>query len=234
MLLPFEFFAWRNRDYAEANRNCFEGGGRGLALDAEIAKLAELPRIHPNYRPEYREALQTIAEPEKRSLYEVCGAIAHGLHGLSDCHHSSFRWIEGWVHGIGTGRLDIPSRRAGTERERLARLLFGYALALDKWLLGKPMQFLLLDLGHVDLGFDPKDGILRVYAYLGEQRTPLKECLAACLWHTLCYHRLGGNAAGLLESRHKHLAERSASLGVSVRDWIDAELAAGGKGRAET
>jgi len=27
------------------------------------------------------------------------------------------------------------------------------------------MQFLLLDLGHLDLGFDPKSEIVRVYAY---------------------------------------------------------------------
>jgi hypothetical protein len=71
------------------------------------------------------------------------------------------------------------------ERERLGRLLFGYVLGLDQWLKGTPMQFLLLDLGHVDLGFDPKNEILRVYAYLGEERTALKEWLAACLWYLM-------------------------------------------------
>ncbi len=39
----------------------------------------------------------------------------------------------------------------GIERARLSRLLFGYVLGLDKWLAGVPMQFLLLDLGYVDL-----------------------------------------------------------------------------------
>ena len=48
-------------------------------------------------------------------------------------------------------------------------MLFGYALGLDKWLMRVPMQFLLLDLGHVDLGFDARNNILRVYACLGEE-----------------------------------------------------------------
>jgi len=58
-------------------------------------------------------------------------------------------------------------------------------------LLGIPLQFVLLDLGHIDVRFDPKNEILRVYAYLGEERTPVKEWLAACLWHNLC-HNLHG------------------------------------------
>jgi hypothetical protein len=134
--------------------------------------------------------------------------------------------------------LHPPTRKAGTERERLGCLLFGYALALDKWLVGKPMPFVLLDLGHIDLGFDPKNEIVRVYAYLGDEKTPVKEWLVACLWHTLCYHRLGGNAAGLLEHRHRPLVERVADAGISVREWMDSRLgreaeADSGAGRTE-
>ena len=116
---------------------------------------------------------------------------------MSDCHHNTFRHIEKWIHGIGTGLWDIPTRKPGTERERVGRLLFGYVLGIDKWLMGKPMQFLLLDLGHMDLGFDPRNEIIRVYANLGDKRTAVKQWLAACIWYTLCYHPLDGNPAGL-------------------------------------
>ena len=106
-------------------------------------------------------------------MYEVCGAIASGVYTLSDCHHNTFRYIEGWIHGVGRGRPGIPTHKAGSDGERLGRLLFGYVLGLDRWLLGVPMQFLLLDLGHIDLGFDPKNEVLRTYAYLGDERTPV-------------------------------------------------------------
>lgn len=219
MLLPFEFFTKRNPHYEAVNRACFEEGGRGAELDAEISALAGLPRIYPDYLGKYHENLNTISDPEKQEMYRVCCHIAHGLHGVSDCHHSSFRWIENWIHGIGAGKLGIPTRKAGTERERLAGLLFGYILGLDKWLLGKPMQFLLLDLGHVDLGFDPKNEILRVYAYLGEEKTPVKEWLAACLWHNLAG---GGSPRGLVI--HESLLERAREVGISVREWMDSVL----------
>lgn len=219
ILLPFEFFTKRNPDYKAVNRNCFEEGGRGAQLDAEISALAGLPKIYPNYLSKYRENVSTISDPRKRELYKICGMIAHGLHGLSDCHHSSFRWIENWIHGIGTGKWGIPTRKAGKERERLGRLLFGYVLGLDKWLLGIPMQFVLLDLGHIDLGFDPKNEILRVYAYLSEERTPVKEWLAACLWYNLSHNRHGG-----LEPFHKELVERASQVDLSLREWIDSVL----------
>lgn len=222
MLLPFEFFAKRTDDYAAVNSNCFEEGGRGFEIDDAISGLAGLPKIHPNHKKEFRENLETITDAQKQKLYKLCGALAHGLHGLSDCHHSAFRWIEGWIHGIGQGTLDIPTRKAGAERERLGRLLFGYALGLDKWLLGVPMQFLLLDLGHVDLGSDPKNEILRVYAYLGGERSPTKEWLAACLWRTLTH-----NMGGLLNSgAHDALIGRAAQAGVSAREWMDSALRA--------
>ena len=222
MLLPFEFFTKRNDDYPAVNRNCFEEGGRGFEIDDEVSRLAGLPRIHPDSGGEFRENLSTIADPEKQDLYRLCGAVAHGLHGLSDCHHSAFRWIESWIHGIGRATLNVPTRTAGAERERLGRLLFGYALGLDRWLLRVPMQFLLLDLGHVDLGFDPKNEIVRVNAYLADEHTPVREWLGACMWRTLT-HNMGGL---LNSSAHSPLVERAARAGVRVREWMDSVLPA--------
>lgn len=223
-LLPFEFFtkatlsAWTDDTiqlYEAIMQNCFGEGGRGAQLDAEIAELAGLPKIQPYYKGD----LDFIEDEQKRDLYKLCGYIAHGLHTLCDCHHSSFRWIETWIHGIGTGRVDIPTRKVGTEQARLARLLFGYTLALDKWLMGKPMQFVLLDLGHVDLGFDPRNEILRVYAYLGEVKTSVKEWLAACLWYGLAG---GGNPRGIVIQ--ESLLEHARQLGITTREWMDSVL----------
>ncbi|MBT9438858.1 MAG: hypothetical protein GAS50_06665, partial [Desulfobacterales bacterium] len=165
-----------------------EEGGRGACLDAEISKKANLPQIYPLWNPKFQENLESLKNPQKKELYRTCCAIASGIYTLSDCHHNTFRFIEKWIHGIGTGKSSIPTRKAGTERERMGHLLFGYVLGLDKWLVGVPMQFLLLDLGHLDIGFEVKNEILRVYAYLGEKRTPVKEWLAACLWHNLTYN----------------------------------------------
>jgi len=204
-------------------KELFGEGGWGAALDKKISKKAALPRIHPKWKPEYQENLESLEDSRKKELYKTCCAIASGVHTLSDCHHNTFRYIESWIHGIGTGRLNIPTRREGTERERLGRLLFGYVLGLDKWLLGLPMQFLLLDLGHIDLGFDPKNEVLRVYTYLGEERTPVKEWLVACLWHNLMYSYMdANNPAGLV--RHKNLLECAKEMGVSVREWIESVL----------
>jgi hypothetical protein len=204
-------------------KELFEEGGQGANLDIEISKKAALPRVYPKWKPEYQENLESLEDTRKKDLYQTCCSIASGVHTLSDCHHSTFRYIESWIHGIGTGKLGIPSRKVGTERERLGRSLFGYVLGLDKWLLGLPMQFVLLDLGHIDLGFEPQNEILRVYAYLGEERTPVKEWLAACLWHNLMYSYMdANNPAGLV--RHKNLLERTKEMGVSVREWIESVL----------
>jgi hypothetical protein len=231
MLLPFDFYtkgsgtiphsSWAKgveQVCRETLKKCYQEGGRGTEIDIEIAQLAELPKIYPNYTQEYRDNLNTIENSEKKELYKVCGALAHGLHTLSDCHHSTFRWIENWIYSIGTGKWGIPTRKVGTERERLGRLLFGYALGIDKWLLDKPMQFVLMDLGHVDLGFNPKNEILRVYAYLGDKRTPVKQWLVACLWYNLAHCWLAGLMWG---DKHKDLIERAKEAGIDVNEWMN-------------
>jgi hypothetical protein len=201
----------------------FGEGGRGACLDAEISEKAGLPQIHPRWDPKFQENLESLESPQKKELYKTCCAIASGVYTLSDCHHNTFRLIENWIHGIGAGKSNIPTRKAGTERERMGHLLFGYVLGLDKWLIGIPMQFLLLDLGHIDLGFDLKNEILRVYAYLGEERIPVKEWLAACLWHNLMYSYLdANNPAGLV--CHKELLEHAEQVGISPREWMDSAL----------
>jgi len=192
--------------------------GRSARLDAEISELAGLPKIHPMWDPAYRETLDQLEDPRKKELYKVCCAIAAGVQTLSDCHHNTFRYIEGWIHGIGTGRLDIPTRKAQTEKQRLGQMLFGYALGLDRWLMGVPLQFLLLDLGHVDLGFDPRNNILRVYACLGEEVTDVKRWLAACLWYNLVHNQQGGLIT------HTDLIQQCKDKGVTVNEWMDSVL----------
>ena len=204
----------------------FGEGGRGACLDAEISEKAGLPQIHPRWTQEFQGNLEKLENPQKKEMYRTCSAIASGVYTLSDCHHNTFRIIENWIYGIGAGKSSIPTRKAGAERERMGHQLFGYVLGLDKWLVGVPMQFLLLDLGHIDIGFEVKNEILRVYAYLGGERTPVKEWLAACLWHNLMYSYLdANNPAGLVH--HKELLERAEQVGISPREWMDSVLGNG-------
>jgi len=196
-----------------------EEGGRGACLDAKISEKANLPKIYPRWNPKFQENLESLENPQKKELYRTCGAIAAGVYTLSDCHHNTFRFIENWIHGIGAGKSSIPTCKAGTERERMGHLLFGYVLGLDKWLVGVPMQFLLLDLGHIDIGFEVKNEILRVYAYLGEERSAVKEWLAGCLWYNLTHNEQGGLLC------HKELLERAGQLvSACVSGWIESVL----------
>ena len=204
-------------------KDLFEEDGRGGHLDMEVSEKANLPKIYPRWNPKFKENLESLKNPQKKEMYRTCCAIASGVYTLSDCHHNTFRLIENWIHGIGAGKSSIPTRKAGTERERMGHLLFGYVLGLDKWLVGVPMQFLLLDLGHIDIGFEVKNEILRVYAYLGEKRTPVKEWLAASLWHNLTYNPIdAANPAGLV--RHKELLNLATRVGISLREWIESAL----------
>lgn len=234
MLLTIDFFATTSyiecpfsdisklREQEMCVKELFDKGGKGVLCDAEISEKAGLPQIHPRWKPEYQSTLNQIEDIEKKELYQVCCAIASGVHTLSDCHHHTFDYIESWIHGIGTRKLRIPTRKSGKEKERLGRLLFGYVLGLDRWLVGMPMPFLLLDLGHKDFGFDTKNEILRVYAYLGEERTSVKEWLVASLWYNLFNSPIGGNPGGLV--RHKNLLECASKNGVSLREWMDTVL----------
>jgi hypothetical protein len=201
----------------------YDENGRGARIDAEIADLAGLPKIYPQWNPEYKKTLDQLEESDKKELYKVCCAIAAGVQTLSDCHHNTFRYIEGWIHGIGAGRLDIPTRKAQTEKQRLGRMLFGYALGLDRWLMRVPLQFLLLDLGHIDLGFDPRNNILRVYACLGEEVTDVKQWLAACFWYNLVHNQQGG-LISCWSHAHTDLVQQCKDKGVTVDEWMNSAL----------
>ena len=80
------------------------------------------------------------------------------------------------------------------------------------------MHFLLLDLGHVDLGFDPTSEVLRVFAWFGEERSAYKEYWAALLWFQLRYNRPAGLTA------HDELLSHAASFGVSTDTFFDRAL----------
>ena len=242
MLLTFDFFI--KMSYTGTDPQCslegsalqdmeamgqdvfYDENGRGPRLDAEISERAGLPKISPWDPAAYQEALDALKDEQKQELYKTCCHIASGINTASDCHHGTFRYIESWIHGIGTGRLDIPTRKAQAERQRLGHILFGYALGLDRWLMRVPLQFLLLDLGHIDLGFDPRNNILRVYACLGEERTAVKEWLAACLWYNLVHNQQGG-LIGSWTSSHTDLIQRCKDKGVTVHEWIDSGLGNG-------
>lgn len=222
MLLPFAFFTKRNPDRQAVYVDCFKPGGQGEIVDAEISALMDLPKIYPNYTREYKTHLESLDDADKKIVYMIAGHIANAVSELSDCHHNTFRFIERWIFAVGRLTWDIPTRQPHTESTRLGRLLFGYALGLDRWLQGIPQQFVLLDMGHIDLGFDTKNEILRVYAYLGEDHTPEKIWLAACLWYTLVLMP----PASLYQWGHRHedLMTRAADNGISLREWMDTTL----------
>ncbi|MBN2380615.1 hypothetical protein JXM67_12510 [candidate division WOR-3 bacterium] len=246
LLLPFDFFSRRNTSRGEVTKRCFEDEGEGSRLDAGIATLGGLPDLNVDWEI-YQKNMETLTDPAKKNLYRIAYTMRLGVPLECDCHHATFRKIERWIYGIGTGEPVISSRIHGTERKRLRQLLFGYALALDKWLLGIPMQFLLLDLGHIDLGLDIKNEVLRVYAHLGgdrtpakqkrnpadwyaeatsfQGRTPVKEWLAACLWHNMCYNTTGGWEFGILNGRHVDFYREVRAKGVEVDSWISRILA---------
>ncbi|MCF7972849.1 MAG: hypothetical protein K9N55_03440 [Phycisphaerae bacterium] len=239
MLLMFDFFiklsytgtapqphleGSRLQDIEAMGKDVFyDENGRGVRLDTEISDLAGLPKIRPEWDPAYRKTLDTIKEGQKQSLYKTCCAIASGIHTASDCHHNTFRYIESWIHGIGTGQLGIPTREGQAEKRRLGQMLFGYALGLDRWLMRVPLQFLLLDLGHIDLGFNPRNNIVRVYACLGEEVTAVKEWLAACLWYNLVHNQQGG-LIGSLTLSHTDLIQQCKDKGIIVHAWMDSAL----------
>jgi len=233
ILLPFELWAGHSRtgqigEEGGAGEVCtedmevvgaaYEDGfaredGRGKQLDAKIATEASLPHIYDAFDERSRETVKGISDPRKRELYWVCAQISEGAPNVCDCNHPTFRRIENWIHGIGRGTSNIATHDHGALRRWLDHIVFAYALALDKWLLDVPMQFLLLDLEHTDLGFNPRSKVLRVYKSLG-QKTPVKEWLAATLWVAL-----NGDAYG------RAVFKRALELGISAEEWMDRQLA---------
>jgi serine/threonine protein kinase len=212
-----------------AGEESFEGETTSDTIARILEREVDLSALPEKTPPRVRELIQRCLEKDeknrvqKQGLYKTCCAIASGIHTLSDCHHNTFRYIEGWIHGIGTGRLGIPTRKAQSEKQRLGHMLFGYALGLDRWLMRVPLQFLLLDLGHIDLGFDPRNNILRVYACLGEEVTAVKEWLAACLWYNLVQNQQGG-LIGSFASSHTDLIQQCKDKGITVDEWMNSAL----------
>ena len=220
-LLPFEYFTRHNDDIYGIYNSVFSEDGTGSVLDKQISSLVGLPKIYPTHKPEYSVHLSSLTDPFKKVIYKICGNIANGVEEMSDCHHHTFRCIENWIYAIGTLSWGIPTRKSSTERNRLGQLLFGYAFGIDKWLQNIPLQFLLLDLGHIDLGFDPRNEILRVYTYLGEERTQVKTWLAASLWYLITQGHAGLYYYG---KSHEKLIETIQKKDLSVREWMDKAL----------
>ncbi len=57
-----------------------------------------------------------------------------------------------------------------------------------------------------------------MYAYLGEERSAVKEWLAGCLWYNLTNNEQGGLVS------HKELLEHAEKAGLSLREWMDSAL----------
>jgi len=229
MLVPFEFFSKRNKNYWDMKRVCFEKGLLGNQIDQKISEILNLPEIPPSLDKDawekYNENLNLIQDPTKKRIYEIAYTISRGLFGLSDCHHNKYRIIENWIHMIGTLKMSIDERKHGTERRRLGQILFSYAFGLDKWLLGIPMNFTLLDLGYIDINFDIKTPLLYIYESLGPKNA-VKQWLAACLWYNLCYNSMGGleNFDEKMQPKYKEIHEFARKYGLSWRQWMDSAL----------
>ncbi len=134
MLVPFELWTettvWQRGYDTEGDElvtrvldNVIGENGRGAQIDAEISELTGLPEMHPCHLRIYGETLKKISDPQGQMLYRIWGRVAEGVHSVCDCHPSTFRYIENWIYGIGTGKWGIPTRKAGAQRERLGRLL---------------------------------------------------------------------------------------------------------------
>ncbi len=116
-------------------QTCFGEDTRGSRLDTEIYKLAGLPTIPLGQYEKYLKTIKTISDSQQRELYKVCNQVVNGIYELLDCHYNTFRAIENQIYGIAKGKQGIHPHKSGSERIRPGRLLFGYALGIDKWLL---------------------------------------------------------------------------------------------------
>ena len=63
--------------------------------------------------------------------------------------------------------------------------------------------------------------------YLGEERTPVKEWLAACLWYSITYNPIlfiEPDYKVALGRAQKGLVDQADAAGISVREWADSAL----------
>jgi hypothetical protein len=86
---------------------------------------------------------------------------------------------------------------------------------------------------HSSVDCDPRDNIVRVYACLGEERTPVEEWLAACLRYTLVYNQQGG-MTGSWTSSHTDLIQQCKDKGITVHEWMDSASQNGSQDRRRT
>ncbi len=194
----------------------FEKDTIGEELDKKIKKLIDIPDYTTKFYagdgqgPEWIQNRNKIEDPQKKDIY----TILVNIHLTAKCHHNFFRFIENSLYRIATLSLDpIPSRIHGSERERMGHKLFGYLLGLNYWLMNRPLELLLLDLGHIQLDFHPRDEIMRVFAYLGSEQNPKKEWLAGCLWYQLMF------TMGLFE--YKNLLKIANKNDLNLFGWME-------------
>ena len=226
ILVSFPYLTHGIDDHKKMMEDVFNIGGKGWILDELIRKLEDLPPITGIKWNEVRKKLKTINDPLKKQKFLLICSVSgdYYLSGLSTCHHNLFRFLESVLYKIGTmTNNQITNRIHGTERKRLGNLLFGYVLGLNSWLMKKPLDILLLDLGYLDLGFNPRNEILRVYAYLMNNRNPIKEWLVGSMWHQLMFNEVNHpRTPGLIN--HKDMLELAKKHDLNLFEWMESKM----------
>jgi len=226
ILESFPYLTHGIDNFKKMMKDVFEIGGKGWIIDEQIRKLEDLPPITGIKWLEVQEYLKSINDPKKKQRFQIICYITGDffLSGLSTCHHNLFRFLESILYKIGTmTNNQITNRVHGTERKRLGNLLFGYILGLNSWLLKKPLDILLLDLGYLDLGFNPRNEILRVYAYLADNRNPIKEWLVGSMWHQLMFNEVNlPRTPGLIS--HKDMLELANKHNLNLFEWMESKI----------
>ncbi len=226
ILVSFPYLTHGIDDTKEMLKDVFEIGGNGWIIDDQIRKLEDLPPITGIKWFEVQKYLKSISDPEKKQRFQIICNVTGDffLYGLSTCHHNLFRFLENILYEIGTMTYDrITNRFHGTERKRLGNLLFGYVLGLNSWLMKKPLDILLLDLGYLDLGFNPRNEISRVYAYLANNRNQIKEWLVGSMWHQLMFNEVNiPRTPGLIN--HKDMLELANKHSLNLFEWMESKM----------
>ncbi|MHA1987475.1 MAG: hypothetical protein ACW98D_12630 [Promethearchaeota archaeon] len=226
ILVSFPYLTHGIDNHKKMMKDVFEIGGKGWIIDEQIQKLEDLPQITGIKWNEARKYYKTIKNQKKKERFRIISYVTGDffLSGLSTCHHNLFRFLENVLYKIGTLTNDpLPNRFHATERKRLGNLLFGYVLGLNSWLMKKPMDILLLDLGYLDLGFNQRNEILRVYAYLANNRNPVKEWLVGSLWHQLMFNEVNlPRTPGLIN--HKDMLELAKKHNLNLFEWMESKM----------